>query len=105
MYMLNYKQMKKNFLLIIIVVVSMMVSTASFAQTDESNFDGTFTIIVNSMKQNDLKITDHQKTQIEENRKQEEDFELHFDDFSILIMSREKMEAELKWPKYSLLNK
>ena len=102
----NNRYMKNNALFKLLVVLNMMVlPMVTYCQTDDNIFEGTYTIKVSSVKQTDLKLSQEHKLEIEENRKENEDFLLRFDEFSILIMSREKMEADLKWPKYSLKEK
>jgi len=69
-----------------------------------NQIQGTFTIYVKTMKESKTDLTENQLQEIDSLRKDSEDFMTLIGDKNVLIMSREKMEADFKWPEYSLLN-
>jgi hypothetical protein len=86
-----------------LVVISLVTNAQDNSGNTEIN--GTFTIYISSIKNSDIELTEEQKLEIESLRKDNEDFEVYFDDMKVLIMSRDKMEADYRWPQYSLINK
>lgn len=91
--------------MIAIVIASSSLSVSSQEEQNPDEIIGTFTIYVQSMKETKETLNMVQLLEVESLRKESEDFETSIGDFKILIMSREKMEADTKWPKYSLLSK
>lgn len=99
--------MKKiNIGIIQLIVGFFFISTSlsTIAQQDPSieEIEGTYTIYISSIKEQDKTFSEDQLLEIEAVRKETEDFKTSIGDTEILIMSREKMENEFKWPKYTL---
>lgn len=86
---------------ILSLIMTLSISFGSFAQ-EEIEFDGTYTIYVKSLKESKEALTEEQLLEIQSLRKDSEDFLVNIDNLKVLIMSREKMEADFKWVKYSL---
>lgn len=86
----------------------MLLLTPKFIEAQEEvNFEkikGSYTIFVKSLKESKQVLSEDQLLEIETLRKDDEDFETSIDDMKVLIMSREKMEADFRWPRYTLLN-
>jgi hypothetical protein len=98
--------MKKKSIQFILATLLTCGSFSVIAQTETPNeeINGTFTIYLATTKEKPTALSEEQLLEIESLRKDTEDFETNIDDIKVLIMSREKMEANSKWPRYTLLN-
>lgn len=87
----------------LLLVLMLMFSGIGWSQ----EITGTYTIYVESIKDvnMDIEINENIRINIKKHRRDVEDFLLKIDGFNIMIMSRKKMEADLKWAKYSIKEK
>lgn len=92
-------------LMIGLLCITASVNSFSQGEQDLDEIKGTFTIYTKSIKETNQTLNEDQLLEIESLRKDTEDFKTKIGDNKVLIMSREKMEADLKWPKYTLENK
>ena len=94
-----------NRILVVLIISIFPFIIKGQGNSDSSDISGTYTFQIESTKGANIEITDEIKSQIVENRREDEDYLLRIGDYSILIMSNQKMEAEIKWPKYSIKEK
>ncbi|MEX1190912.1 MAG: hypothetical protein WEA99_02995 [Brumimicrobium sp.] len=92
----------RNIVLKIVTIAFISLTSELFSQ-ENTDIEGTYTVYITSLKKAKVNFNEDQLFEIEELRKETEDYKTKVDGIEVLIMSREKMEGNLKWPKYSLI--
>lgn len=88
-----------------VFLISTPISMHAQENPDLEEIKGTFTVYVKSQKEKHANFSEEQLLEIESLRKEAEDFKTSIGGFKILIMSREKMEANIKWPERTIQRK
>lgn len=106
MLKLNLKQTLGS----VLVVMLLFATSNSWSQqtgADDSDVPRTsFSILVENVKETDKKaVSTDILNEIAALRLENEDRRVNIGEFNILIMSHEKMENGVEWPKYSISNK
>ena len=90
---------------LLVIMTFLLLSFFSLNAQDSTNtIEGTFTIYMPVNSKVKLELNDQQKLQISKSRQAQKNTEIYISGYKVIVMSQEKVDAEVKWPKYAILN-